>query len=134
MNGSSLAEQVSLASALSLPARAKLRAVRAAPRGSPGVYCGAFVILRPSPEQKPSIASLPTRIGRYRQFARTFPADGVRIVIRVDRETAHQADATIEFVDHRGRLVARIEGYECVIDASLNEAFLRKELAAPAGA
>jgi len=76
------------------------------------------------------IGSLPTRFARYRQFARAFPASGVRTTIRVDRQGPHQAEATIEFCDSAGRLVARIDGYECVLDASLGEAFARNALPA----
>ncbi|RIK83407.1 MAG: beta-ketoacyl synthase [Planctomycetota bacterium] len=76
------------------------------------------------------IGSLPTRLGRYRQFVRAFPAAGVRTTIRVDRQGPHQAEATIEFTDAAGKLVARIEGYECVLDASLGEAFARNALPA----
>jgi acyl transferase domain-containing protein/acyl carrier protein len=76
------------------------------------------------------IGSLPTRFARYRQFTRAFPASGVRTTIRVDRQGPHNAEATIEFCDAAGKLVARIDGYECVLDASLREAFARNELPA----
>jgi hypothetical protein len=74
-------------------------------------------------------ASLPTALGRYRQFRRAFPAAGVRVVARVTRAGAHRARADIEFLDDDGSLVARIEEYECVIDASLNQTFRRNQLA-----
>ena len=35
---------------------------------------------------------------------------------------------TIEFLDARGELVARLGTYECVVDASLNQAFRRNQL------
>ncbi len=79
------------------------------------------------------IGSLPTRFARYRQFARAFPSGEMQTTIRIDRQGPHHAEATIEFCDDAGRLVARIEGYECVLDASLGEAFARNELAAHAG-
>jgi hypothetical protein len=79
------------------------------------------------------IGSLPTRLARYRQFARAYPAGGVRTTIRVDRQGPHNAEATIEFCDGAGRLVARIDGYECVLDASLGEAFSRNSLPAEVG-
>ena len=40
--------------------------------------------------------------------------------------------AAIEFVDPAGTLIARIEEYECVLDAALNAAFRRNQLE-PAG-
>ncbi len=74
-------------------------------------------------------ASLPCFAGRYRQFQSTFPPEGVQIVIQVTRENEQSATADMEFFDPRtGKLVARLEGYECVIDASLNSAFRRNRL------
>ena len=74
-------------------------------------------------------ASLPCFAGRYRQFQPTFPPEGVQIVIQVTRENEQSATADMEFFDPRtGKLVARLEGYECVIDASLNSAFRRNRL------
>ena len=69
--------------------------------------------------------SLPTFVGRYQQFRRAFPIVGVRIVARVTEATSHKARADVDFLDERGEPVARIEDYECVIDASLKSAFRR---------
>ncbi len=46
----------------------------------------------------------------------------------MDSDTRHTTTATVEFLDHKGTLLARIEGYECVADASLNNAFARNRL------
>ena len=73
--------------------------------------------------------SLPTYVGRYRQFRRAFPAEGVRVVARVTEAGAHKARADVDFLDDRGQPVARIEDYECVIDASLKAAFRRNRAA-----
>jgi len=73
-------------------------------------------------------ASLPTSVGRYRQFRRTFPAPRVRIAAKVTRPAPHRVAADIAFLDLDGGLVARIDGYECVVDASLNQAFRRNRL------
>jgi hypothetical protein len=72
--------------------------------------------------------SLPTYLGRYRQFRRAFPAGPVRIAARVTQAREHRALADIEFLDTDGQLIARIEDYECTIDASLNQAFRRNRL------
>jgi NAD(P)-dependent dehydrogenase (short-subunit alcohol dehydrogenase family)/acyl carrier protein len=77
--------------------------------------------------------SLPTLVGRYRQFRRSFPGPRVRVAARVSRPAPHRAVADIEFLDPDGSPVARIEGYECVIDASLNQAFRRNRLHQVAG-
>jgi NAD(P)-dependent dehydrogenase (short-subunit alcohol dehydrogenase family)/acyl carrier protein len=76
--------------------------------------------------------SLPCFAGRYRQFQEAFPRDGAQVVIRVTSESAHGATADMEFLDrHTGKLVARLEGYECVIDPSLKQAFQRNQLPRP---
>ena len=72
--------------------------------------------------------SLPNSIAVYRQFSGHFPANGVRIIARVTRSIEHSAVADIDFIDDKGVLVARMEGYECTVDKSLNAAFLKKVL------
>jgi hypothetical protein len=76
--------------------------------------------------------SLPSALGRYRQFARRFPAGAVRVVCRVAPGAGPVVRAAVEFADAAGRLVARIDGYECVLDAALTAAFRRNRLE-PAG-
>jgi acyl carrier protein/NAD(P)-dependent dehydrogenase (short-subunit alcohol dehydrogenase family) len=68
--------------------------------------------------------SLPNSAASYRQFAR-FPEDGVRVTARVTASAEHSAKADIDFTDSKGALVARMTGYECTVDKSLNEAFRR---------
>ncbi|MHB0995958.1 MAG: SDR family NAD(P)-dependent oxidoreductase [Elusimicrobiales bacterium] len=68
--------------------------------------------------------SLPNAAASYRQFAR-FPEDGVRVAAHVTASAEHSARADIDFIDGKGALVARMEGYECTVDKSLNEAFRR---------
>jgi NAD(P)-dependent dehydrogenase (short-subunit alcohol dehydrogenase family) len=76
--------------------------------------------------------SLPCFAGRYRQFQEAFPREGAQVVIRVTSESAHGAVADMEFLDRNtGKLVARLEGYECVIDPSLKQAFQRNKLQRP---
>ena len=73
-------------------------------------------------------SSLPTGVGAYRQFRKAFPAEGVRVLAAVRQHNDHRAVADIEFLDTQAHPVARIESYECVIDASLNQAFRRNRL------
>lgn len=76
--------------------------------------------------------SLPSFAGRYRQFQENFPAEGAQIVVRVTEERSHGASADIEFLDRTsGKLIARLENYECIIDSSLQKAFRRNQLAQP---
>ena len=74
------------------------------------------------------IGSLPTRFSHYRQYRRGFPATGVRTVIRAAAIDKHTAGAAIEFLDLTGALIARIDGYECVMDATLHDAFASNQL------
>ena len=76
-----------------------------------------------------SVGSLPTRVGHYRQFQSSFPKDETIINIQIESSNKHEIIATIEFLDNKNQLVARIDGYECVVDASLNEAFRQNHLA-----
>jgi acyl transferase domain-containing protein/acyl carrier protein len=73
--------------------------------------------------------SLPTAMGHYRQFRRAFPPGGVKIVAQIRHASETRATADVEFLDAQGAVVARLDGYECVIDCSLNEAFRRNQLA-----
>ena len=73
--------------------------------------------------------SLPVFAGRYRQYQERFPTAGVEVRARIISNNQHRAIADIDFVDLAdGQLVARLENYECVIDASLNATFQRNKL------
>ena len=67
---------------------------------------------------------LPTSIGRLELYA-PFPASCVAIDVQLQAHQAHKANASIEFSDADGAVIARIEDYECVIDGSLNASFAR---------
>jgi acyl transferase domain-containing protein/NAD(P)-dependent dehydrogenase (short-subunit alcohol dehydrogenase family) len=69
--------------------------------------------------------SLPNSAASYRQYAARFPEEGVRVVAHVSASAEHSARADIDFIDNKGILVARMEGYECTVDKSLNGAFRR---------
>ena len=73
--------------------------------------------------------SLPTGIGSLRLFAREFPEQGARALVQSDQVgAAARAVTNIELLDQEGRLIARLDSFECVIDASLNQAFRRNRL------
>jgi acyl transferase domain-containing protein/NAD(P)-dependent dehydrogenase (short-subunit alcohol dehydrogenase family)/acyl carrier protein len=78
--------------------------------------------------QQRGAANLPCHIRRYRQWRRNFPADGARVVVFVERSSERLALCDMDFVDAEGRLIARLEGYECVIDPSLERAYRRNAL------
>jgi NAD(P)-dependent dehydrogenase (short-subunit alcohol dehydrogenase family)/acyl carrier protein len=80
-------------------------------------------------QERHGAPSLPCHLARYRQYQRAFPAAGVCVVAHVTRDSDLHALADIEYVDERGQLIARLEGYECVIDPALKRAFSRQPLA-----
>jgi len=73
--------------------------------------------------------SLPVFTGRYRQYRDSYPTSGAEIRVRVIEQSSSKATAEIDFLDPlTGVMIGRIEDYECVIDASLNESFQRNKL------
>ena len=108
------------------------RPLRSAWLTDPLVLDSAFQMMILWSFERFGAGSLPCFAGRYRQFQEAFPREGVQVVIRVTSESAHGASADMEFLDrHTGKLVARLEGYECVIDPSLKQAFQRNQLPRP---
>lgn len=92
----------------------------------------AFQLLSVWSYQKHRAVSLPCFAGSYRQYRRSFPADGVSIGVRVTQDNGATARADVEFVDLDGNLVARLTDVEHVIDSSLNDTFRRGRLASAA--
>jgi acyl transferase domain-containing protein/NADP-dependent 3-hydroxy acid dehydrogenase YdfG len=108
--------------------------VRTAWLADPLAIDAAFQLLSVWSYQKHRAVSLPCFAGRYRQYRRQFPTDGVLVTVRITRDNGSTANADVEFVDGDGRLVAAIAGAEHVIDPSLNEAFRRGRSAFPSEA
>ncbi len=78
--------------------------------------------------------SLPCFAGNYRQYRRAFPREGARVQARITQQTPQRVLVDLDYLDRNGVLIARLENYECVVDASLNEAFRRNRLpVSPAG-
>ena len=71
--------------------------------------------------------SLPSAVGRYRQYRR-FGSGPTTVNCRVIRAQGQIIVADIEFVDPSGTTIATIERFECVLDTSLNQAFRRNRL------
>jgi hypothetical protein len=91
----------------------------------PLVIDGSFQLMILWSIEQRGAASLPCHVRRYRQYRRAFPAVGARVVVSVDRASDLHALADIDFLSGDGKLVARIEGYECIIDPALERAFKR---------
>jgi hypothetical protein len=72
--------------------------------------------------------SLPCFAGSYRQFVRSFAPGPVRVALRVTRDSGSVARMDIDYLDARGRVVAQMRDYECVLDGGLRSAFRRNTL------
>ena len=95
----------------------------------PLVIDSAFQLMILWSFERSGSGSLPSFAGRYRQFQDSFPKDGAQIVIKITAERNHCASADMEFFDRNsGKLIARLEEYECIIDPSLQKAFKRNQL------
>ncbi|GAB6094907.1 hypothetical protein JCM14469_11590 [Desulfatiferula olefinivorans] len=73
------------------------------------------------------MASLPSYSESYRQYCRTFPQDGMTVVMEVRSVTDHKMTSDFTFLSRDNTVVATISGYEAVMDASLTEAFGKKD-------
>jgi NAD(P)-dependent dehydrogenase (short-subunit alcohol dehydrogenase family) len=70
--------------------------------------------------------SLPSYSASYRQYRDAFPTDGVTAVLEVKEVTDHKMTGDFTFLDSEDVVVARLTGYEAVMDASLSKAFKSK--------
>jgi acyl transferase domain-containing protein/NADP-dependent 3-hydroxy acid dehydrogenase YdfG len=95
----------------------------------PLVLDGSFQMMVVWSQEQHGAPSLPCHLARYRQYQRSFPPGGARVVVRVSRDSDLHALADIDYLDDRCRPIARLEGYECVIDPALRRAFGRQPLA-----
>jgi hypothetical protein len=116
------------ASTAPAPAAWVLQPLRAAWLADPLALDCAFQAMSLWCHAERGAVSLPSALGRYRQFVRKFPAGALRVVCRVENATGPVVRAEVEFIDDGGKLVARIDGFECVLDATLNAAFRRNRL------
>ena len=73
-------------------------------------------------EEKGAV-SLPSYGSSYRQYWAQFPADGVTVVLEIKDVTSRRMRGDFTFLDAEGAIVARLNGYEAIMDASLFRAF-----------
>jgi NAD(P)-dependent dehydrogenase (short-subunit alcohol dehydrogenase family) len=67
--------------------------------------------------------SLPSRAVSYRQFRAAFPAAGIKVVLEVREATSKRMRGDFTFLDAESQVIARLVGYEAVMDPLLNRAF-----------
>jgi hypothetical protein len=67
--------------------------------------------------------SLPIHAASYRQFRTAFPAEGIKVALEVREATEKKMRGDFTFLDADGQVIARLTGYEAVMDPLLNRAF-----------
>jgi NAD(P)-dependent dehydrogenase (short-subunit alcohol dehydrogenase family) len=67
--------------------------------------------------------SLPSHAASYRQFRAAFPTEGVKVVLEVREATSKKMRGDFTFLDAESQVIARLVGYEAVMDPLLNRAF-----------
>jgi hypothetical protein len=95
----------------------------------PLVLDAAFQMMILWTQGEHNTGSLPSFVGRYRQFRKSYPADPITVVVRVTRDDAKFARADIDFLAPDGQVVAQMQDYECVMEPSLNASFRKNQLA-----
>jgi hypothetical protein len=73
--------------------------------------------------EEKGIVSLPSYIASYRQYRPQFPSDGVTVILAVTDSTNRRMKGDITFLDADDEIVARLTGYEAIMDPSLHKAF-----------
>ncbi len=69
------------------------------------------------------VVSLPGYSASYRQYVNRFPARGITAVLYVKQVTAHKMAADFTFLSSDDSVIARLTGYEAVMEPSLFKAF-----------
>ncbi len=67
--------------------------------------------------------SLPSHAASYRQFRPSYPAEGVKIVLEIREDTPKKMRGDFTFLDPEQQVIARLVGYEAIMDPRLNRAF-----------
>jgi acyl transferase domain-containing protein/NAD(P)-dependent dehydrogenase (short-subunit alcohol dehydrogenase family) len=73
--------------------------------------------------EEKELVSLPSYATSYRQYCHRFPTDGVTAVLEVGDVTKHKMQGDFTFSDSHGEIVARLIGYQAILDASLLKSF-----------
>jgi NAD(P)-dependent dehydrogenase (short-subunit alcohol dehydrogenase family)/acyl carrier protein len=73
-------------------------------------------------EEKETV-SLPSYAASYRQYRHQFPTEGVTAVLEASEVTRHKMRGDFTFSDSNGEIVARLTGYQAILDASLLKSF-----------
>ncbi len=69
------------------------------------------------------VVSLPSYNASYRQYRTKFPDGDITAVLDVTHTTEHKMRGNFTFLDQNSTVIARLEGYEAIMDASLFKSF-----------
>ena len=72
---------------------------------------------------------LPSFAASYRQYQSAFPQNGVTAVWKAKKNNSAKIMGDFTFLDQNNRVIARLNGYEAVMDASLEKAFRQQNAA-----
>jgi len=67
--------------------------------------------------------SLPSFCASYRQYCENFPSDEVTAVLEIQTVSDRKMTGNFTFLDDSGTVLARLEGYEAIMDPALRKAF-----------
>jgi len=70
------------------------------------------------------VVSLPSYAASYRQYRNRFPEGGIRAILKVHQVTPHKMTGDFTFIDQDDEIIAKLEGYEAIMDAGLQKAFI----------
>ena len=67
--------------------------------------------------------SLPSYAAAYRQYHERFPRQGCTVVLEVAGASARKMRGDFTFLGENNSVIARLSGFEAIMDSSLNRAF-----------
>jgi len=76
-------------------------------------------------EQK-GMVCLPCYSESYRQYRRSFPSGNITAIMEIRDVNRRKLRGDFTFLDDQGLVVARLSGYEALIDPALIKAFNRR--------
>ncbi|MBA3028194.1 MAG: SDR family NAD(P)-dependent oxidoreductase [Desulfobacteraceae bacterium] len=91
--------------------------------GDPLVMDSAFQMASLWCFEKLGNVSLPVYSQGYRQYSEQFPEDLITAVLEVTHAADHKMKGNFTFLDENRKIIARITGFEAVVDDSLQKAF-----------
>jgi len=121
--GCSSQSMVAILSAAPMPEHWMANPPRSKWIGDPLVLDSAFQMATIWCYEEKSMVSLPSYAASYRQYRRSFPSDGVTAILDIREVSGRKMKGDFTFLDSKDTVVARLTGYEAVMDPQLMNAF-----------